>query len=162
MEKHFALIKNGIVEKVIVATYDFLPHLMEKYGLDLIVEVNDLRPTAGDSYYIDTKTFVANHLSTHQIPVDLSAVHLHEGTQDGFEPFEISKYSVSYKDGMITIGCKKYTAIGMLDTLHKLLIEKKQTTTYFTALKEGPTHGKFLITWGDAQKIYEALRKVKF
>ena len=161
MEKHFALIKSSIVEKVIVATDDFLPHLMEKYNLDLIVEVNDPRPTAGDSYYADTKTFVANHLSTHQIPVDLSAEHLHQGTEDGFEPFEISKYSVSYKDGMITIGCKQYSAIGMLDTLHKLLVEKQQTTTYFTALEKGPTHGKFDVTWDDARKLHEALKKVK-
>jgi len=161
MEKHFALIKNGIVEKVIVANDSFLPHLMEKYSLDLIVEVGENRPTAGDSYYPDTKTFVANHIAVHQIPVDVSGKHLHNGTEDGFEPFHISKYSVSYADGMITIGCKQYSAVGMLDTLHKLLVEKQKTTTYFTALEKGPTHGKFDVTWDDAQKLYEALKKVK-
>ena len=161
MEKHFALIKNGIVEKVIVATDDFLPHLMEKYSLDLIVEVGDDRPTAGDSYYADTKTFVSNHLAIHDIPVDMSTVRLYNGTENGFEPFQMSKYSVSYKDGMITIGCKQYSAAGMLDTLHKLLIDKQQTTTYFTALEKGPTHGKFDVTWEDAQKLYDALKKVK-
>jgi hypothetical protein len=50
----------------------------------------------------------------------------------------------------------------MLDTLHKLLVEKKRTTTYFTALEKGPTHGKFDVTWDDARKLYEALKKVKF
>lgn len=161
MEKHFALIKDGVVEGVIVATDDFLQHINNKY--DFIIDVSDIkRPSAGDSYYSDTKTFVCNTSDSHQIPVDLSAEHLHQGTRDGFEPFQISKYSVSYKDGTITIGCKQYSAIGMLDTLHKLIVDKQQTTTYFTALKDGPTHGKFGITWEDAKKIYEALNRVKF
>ena len=161
MEKHFALIKNGIVEGVIVATDNFVGSIVAKY--DLIVDVNDsTRPSTGDSYYSDMKTFVANHLVEHEVPVDMSASHLHNGTESGFAPFQISKYSVSYEAGTITIGCKKYSAPGILDTLHKLLIEKQQTTTYFTALKHGPTHGKFDITWEDAQKLYDALRKVKF
>ena len=42
--------------------------------------------------------------------------------------------------------------MGLLDTLHKLLVEKQKTTTYFTSLKTGPTHGKFDITWQDAGK----------
>jgi hypothetical protein len=160
MEKHFALIKNNLVEAVIIATDDFVNQLG---GYDLIVNVTDIiRPTAGDSYYSDTKTFVSNNIAVHQIPVDINAAHLHNGSQDGFEPFQISKYSVSYKDGMITIGCKQYSAIGMLDTLHRLLVNKQQTTTYFTALKHGPTHGKFDVTWEDAQKLYDALKKVKF
>jgi hypothetical protein len=162
MEKHFALIKNNIVEHVVVATDDFLPHLKEKYSLDLIIEVTgDNRPTAGDSYYPDTKTFISNNVAVHHIPVDTTADHLHQGTEDGFEPFEMSKYSVSYKDGMVTIGCKQYSAIGMLDTLHKLLVEKQHTTTYFTSLEKGPTHGKFDVTWDDAKKLHEALKKVK-
>ena len=161
MEKHFALIKDSIVEAIIVADDNFVINLATKY--DHIIDVSvESRPTAGDSYYADTKTFVPNHMSTHKIPVDLSGKHLHSGTEDGFEPFEISKYSVSYKDGIITIGCKEYSGVGILDTLHKLLIDKKQTTTYFTALKHGPTHGKFDITWDDAKKIYEALKKVRF
>jgi hypothetical protein len=162
MEKHFALIKNNIVEHVIVATDDFLSHLMKKYDLDLIIDVTgDSRPTAGDSYYPDTKTFIANHTVVHTIPVNLNAEHLHQGTEDGFQPFEMSQYSASYKDGMVTIGCKQYSAIGMLDTLHKLLVDNQRTTTYFTALKEGPAHGKFGITWDDAKKLHEALKKVK-
>ena len=161
MEKHYALIKNSLVEAVIVGTDDFLQHIKDKY--DLIVDVSEgSRPATGDSYYHDTNTFVANHLTDHQIPVDLSADHLHTGTESGFKPFQISKYSVSYEDGVIIIGCKKYSAVGMLDTLHKLLIDKQQTTTYFTALKNGPTHGRFGITWDDAQKLYDALRKVRF
>jgi hypothetical protein len=162
MEKHFALIKNNIVEHVVIATEDFLPHLMKKYNLDTIVDVTaSERPTAGDSYYPDTKTFISNHSTIHEIPADLGAKYLHEGTEDGFEPFEMSKYSVSYKDGMVTIGCKQYSGIGMLDTLHKLLVEKQKTTTYFTALETGPTHGKFDVTWDDAKKLHEALKKVK-
>jgi hypothetical protein len=162
MEKHFALIKNNMVERVVIATDDFLPHLMKKYELDMIIDVTgDDRPTAGDSYYPDTKTFVSNHSTIHEIPADLNAEHLHLGTDSGLEPFKMSKYSVSYKNGMVTIGCKQYSAIGMLDTLHKLLIEKKKTTTYFTALEEGPTHGKFGITWDDARRLHEALKKVK-
>jgi len=161
MEKHFALIKNNLVEAVIVGNDDFLENIRGKY--DFAIDVSEgLRPATGDSYYPDTKTFVANHLTDHRIPVDLSSAHLHTGTENGFKPFQISKYSVSYENGVITIGCKKYSAVGMLDTLHKLLIDKQQTTTYFTALKTGPTHGKFEITWDDAQKLYDALRKVRF
>jgi hypothetical protein len=160
MEKHFALIKNNLVEKVIVANEDFLPHLMEKYKLDFIIEVGDNRPSAGDSYYPDTKTFVSNSSILHDIPIDPN-MYSYNGTEDGFPPFEMSKYSVSYKDKIITIGCKQYSAVGMLDTLHKLLIDKQQTTTYFTSLDSGPTHGKFDVTWDDARKLYEALKKVK-
>lgn len=159
MEKHFALIKNNIVEYTVVATDEFAIQLAKKY--DLVIEVGDNRPTTGDSYYPDTKTFVSNHQTVHHIPFDPSAEHLHNGTEDGFEPFEMSKYSVSYKDGMVTIGCKQYSAIGMLDTLHKLLVEKKHTTTLFTSLEKGPTHGKFDVTWDDAKKLHEALKKVK-
>lgn len=161
MEKHFALIRNNLVEAVIVANDVFLSHIKDKY--DLIVDVSEgCRPTTGDSYYSDTKTFVPNHLISHEIPVDLSSAHLHTGTENGFKPFQISQYSVSYETGVITIGCKKYSAIGILDTLHKLLVEKKKTTTYFTALENGPTHGKFEITWEDAQKIHAALKRIKF
>jgi hypothetical protein len=161
MEKHFAIIKNGLVQGIIVAEINFINSLAPQY--DFIIDVSEgQRPTTGDSYYPDTKTFVSNHLVEHTIPVDLSLPHLHMGTQDGFEPFLTSKYSVSYESGTITIGCKKYPAIAILDTLHKLLVEKQKTTTYFTALKDGPTHGKFGITWEDAQKIYDALKKVKF
>jgi hypothetical protein len=162
MEKHFALIKNGIVEKVIVASLNgnFIGSIVTEY--DLIIDVSDgPRPATGDSYYADTKTFVSNHHTVHHIPFDPNAEHLRQGTEDGFAPFEMSKYSVSYKDGMVTIGCKQYSAIGMLDTLHKLLVEKKQTTTLFTSLEKGPTHGKFDVTWDDAKKLHEALKKVK-
>lgn len=160
MEKHFALIKNNLVEAVVVGTDTFIQSIKDKY--DFIIDVSEgQRPTTGDSYYPDTKIFISNHSVEHQIPVDTSSIHLHNGTESGFKPFETSKYSVSYENGVIKIGCKNYSAIGMLDTLHKLLVEKQQTTTYFTALKEGPTHGKFGITWEDAKKIYEALSKVK-
>lgn len=161
MEKYFALIRNNLVEAVIVANDTFLSNIKDKY--DLIVDVSQgCRPTTGDSYYSDTKTFVANHLISHEIPVDLRSSHLYQGTEDSFPPFSISQYSVSYEAGIITIGCKKYSAIGILDTLHKLLVEKKKTTTYFTALENGPNHGKFEITWEDAQKIHVALKRIKF
>jgi hypothetical protein len=161
MEKHFALIKNSLVEAVIVATDDFLSTISENY--DLIIDVSENnKPSTGDSYYSDTKTFVPNHLIYHEIPVTLTSGHLYTGTENGFTPFNISQYSVSYEEGIITIGCKKYSALGILDTLHKLLIEKQMTTTYFTSLVDGPTHGKFQITWEDAEKIYNALKRIKF
>ena len=160
MEKHFALIKNGIVESVTVATNEFAVSVSSKY--DFVIDVSEgQRPTVGDSYYPDTKTFVSNHHTVHHIPFDPNAEHLHQGTEDGFAPFEMSKYSVSYKDGMVTIGCKQYSAVGMLDTLHKLLVEKQHTTTLFTSLEKGPTHGKFDVTWDDAKKLHEALKKVR-
>lgn len=161
LTKYFALIKKGLVETVVVADSNFISQVKTKY--DHIIDVtNDIkRPVPGDSYYPDTEAFISNYEDTHFIPVISNSEHLKNGTEEGFEPFEISKYSVSYKDGVITIGCKSYSAIGMLDTLHKLLIEKHKTTTYFTALKDGPTHGKFAVTWNDAKNIYERLKKVR-
>lgn len=160
MEKYFALIKNNIVESVVVGTDDFISHMDGKY--DHIIDVTEGdRPSTGDSYYKDTEEFISNAGHTHHIPVDLEAEHLQKGTEDGFEPFTISKYSVSYKDGFIHIGCKKYSAPGLLDALHKGLVEKQQTVGIFTS-ENGPAHGKFGITWDDAQKLYDALIKVKF
>lgn len=160
MEKYFALIKNNIVESVVIGTDEFLSHIKDKY--DHVIDVTESdRPSTGDSYYKDTEEFISNAGHTHHIPVDLDEDHLKQGTEDGFEPFKISKYSVSYKDGFIYIGCKKYSAAGFLDVLHKGLIEKQQTIGVFTSTN-GPSHGKFGITWEDAQKLYDALIKVKF
>ena len=92
----------------------------------------------------------------------MSAAHLSSGTEEGLTSFNLSKYTVHYAEGKLTIGCKTYPAAGILDTLHKLLVEKQQTTTFFTASPEGPMHGKFGVTWEDAQKLYDALRKVRF
>lgn len=160
MTKYFALIKKGLVETIVVANEDFISQIKSKY--DFVIDVtNEERPNIGDSYYSDTKNFISNYRENHTIPILTNVDHLKNGTEEGFGPFEISKYSVSYKEGIIKIGCKTYSAIGMLDTLHKLLIEKCKTTTLFTSLEEGPTHGKFGITWNDAKIIYEQLKKVR-
>lgn len=159
--KYYALIKDQIVEGVIIGEDSFISILADQY--DSIVDVTDRsRPSPGDSYYLDVDTFISNTAQVTDIPVDLQDSHLQQGLSDGFDPFQISQYTVSYADGVITIGCKSYPAIGILDTLYKLLIEKQQTTTYFTSSPEGPAHGKFGITWDDAQKIYDALIQVKF
>lgn len=160
MEKYFALIKDGLVESVIVANDDFLTHVENKF--DLIIDVTNLaRPSPGDSYYSDTQTFVPNEHITHSISADMNADHLQQGTEEGFAPFKISKYTVSYDNGFIVIGCKKYSAPGFMDALHRVLIEKEKTVGIFSTSK-GPAHGKFGITWGDAQMLYNALVKVKF
>lgn len=160
MEKYFALINKGLVESVIVANDDFLDHIKDKHELILDVTYRD-RPSVGDSYYKDMDIFVSNRLETHHIPVDLKLKHLNQGTEKGFEPFQISKYTVSYADGMIQIGCKKYSAPGFLDALHRFLIKKEQTVHCFTVVGK-PGHGKFEVTWDDMQKLYDALSKVKF
>lgn len=162
MEKYFALIKNNIVVNVIVADDSFLPLIKDQY--DLIIEVTDLdhRPSIGHSYYPDVEEFVSNNETTINLPVDLEEEHLQQGTEDGFEPLKLSKYTATYENGVVTIGCKKYSAPGLLDAAYKVLKEKQQTTAVFTTSKEGPSHGKFGISWDDCQLIYDALIKVKF
>lgn len=161
MEKYFALIKNNIVEGVVVGNDAFLSQIQDVYS-DVVDVTDRPRPAAGDSYYKDTDSFISNTVHMNHIPVDMSADHLLTGTEEGFEPFQLSQYSVKYENGVITIGCKKYSAPGLLDALHKVLIEDHQTTSHFTQLEDGPTHGKFGITWDDAQKLYDALVKVRF
>jgi hypothetical protein len=160
MEKHFALIKNGIVEGVILADDIFINNIKEKY--DLILDVTNInRPATGDSYYVKTNTFVSNTEDIVHVPVDMSGKHMQNGTEIGFKPFKISKYSVTWEDGMVVIGCKKYSAPGFFDALHKIFIEKQDTISHFTTIN-GPAHGKFGITWDDVQKLYDVLKKVKF
>jgi hypothetical protein len=158
MEKYFALIKNNIVEKVIVATDKFLSNIEKQY--DLIIDVTDNinRPAAGDSYYSKTKCFVSNNIDINHIPVDISANHMQNVINVDFKPFQLSKYDVKYENDMIIIGCKHYSVLGLFDALHKVLIEKQHTTSHFTTLDEGPAHGKFGITWDDAQKLYDTLK----
>ena len=161
MERYFALIKNNLVDHVVVGDDMFLSHIQSQY--DAVVDVTNInRPTTGDSYYPDTQTFVSNTVTLNNIPVDMSASYLQQGTEEGFTSFQISKYNVSYSNGIVTIGCKQYSAPGLLDALYKVLQEKQSTVSIFTTLDDGPTHGKFGITWSDAQKLYDALIKVKF
>lgn len=161
MNKYFALIKNGIVETIAFGDDIFLEHIKDKY--DIIVDVTEKnRPQVGDSYYNDTNSFISNFSEVINIPVDLNQDHLKHGTNSGFEPFTISKYSVKYENGMIQIGCKKYSAAGCMDSLHKILIEKNPTNQYFTIRNGEPHHGKFNVTLEDAKKIYNALLTVKF
>lgn len=161
MEKYFALIKNNLVDSIIVADESFLTIIQSKY--DAVVDVTDNRPNVGDSYYPDVNEFISNLEIINEIDPELYLEDaLPNGTEDGFEPFKLSKYSVSYKDGMVQIGCKYYSAQGLLHVLHKLLIEEEQTTHCFTAADDGPAHGKFGVTWDDAQQLYDVLIKVKF
>lgn len=160
MEKYLALIKNKLVISVIVANEEFINVIKSKY--DYIIDVtNQKRPEIGDSYYPSTGEFISNNLAVNDIPLDGIEEHLTAGTEEGFEPFKLSKYMVSYSDGIITVGCKQYPALGFLDSLHKVLVEKQHTTTIFTSADEGPSHGKYDITWEDARILHEALKKVK-
>lgn len=160
MEKHFALVNKNIVKAVIVADDAFLPSIKSDY--DCIIDVTYRgRPSTGDSYYPNVDQFISDAQNTYTIPVDLKAEHLRLGTENGFESFMISKYLVKYEDGMIHIGCKKYSAPGFLDALHHVLVEKQLTISIFTTVN-GPAHGRFGISWEDAQKLYDALIKVKF
>lgn len=157
MEKYFALIKNNLVDKVVVADDAFLKHIAGQY--DVIIDVTNLdRPSAGDSYYPDTKEFVSNTETLHELPVDLNQAHLQNGTENEFPPFRISRYDVSYTKGVIMIGCKRYSAPGFMDALHKMLIEGKQTVSIFS----GTSHGKFEITRDDMQTLYDNLSRIKF
>lgn len=162
MEKHLALIKNKLVMSVAIGNDDFAAHVRDQY--DYIIDVtNRERPTVGHSYYPETDSFIDNSNDVNLIPVDMNVSHMKMGAEDGFEPFNISKYSVSYKDGMVQIGCKKYSAVGLFDALHRVLIDKEAVDTiHCFRVAGGPGHGKFAITWSDARLLYEALSRVKF
>lgn len=145
--KYFALINNNLVNKVIVADDSFIEEVISQW--DIVLDVTDRRPNPGDSYYPDTDEFISNNTDVHYISSDVQI--------GDFEPFTLSKYSVSKEDDMIKIGCKLYSASGIYDVLHALLIEKVTTTELFTSEETGPTHGKFGITWEDAQTLYDVL-----
>lgn len=160
MEKYFALINKNTVHSVVIGDNKFLEHAKNKY--DFVIDVtNRKRPCADDSYYPETDSFIENQLETIHINTDLDSPHMKNGTEDGFEPFNISKYSVKYENGMIQIGCKKYSGPGFFDALHKILIEKNTAAHCFDT-SNGPTHGKFPVTWDDVKKLYNALSKVRF
>lgn len=160
MQKYLALINKNIVHSVVIGDEKFLEHVSNEY--DFVVDVTDIkRPTAGDSYYPEANQFVNNELEIISIPANLDEEHMKRGTENGFEPFNISKYSVRYENGMVQIGCKKYSAAGLFDVAHKILIEKTKTIHYFDT-SNGPTHGKFAVTWDDVKKLYDALSRVRF
>lgn len=160
MEKYFALVKHNVVQTVIVANDDFLHHVASQY--DHIVDVTNMsRPAVDDSYCPDTNTFMSGSAEVHELPVDLNADHVKQGTEVGFESFRLSKYMVSYEDGMVKIGCKKYSLPGFKDALHKVMVNKQAHTSCFTTATGKPSHGKFNISWEDAQKLYDVLMKVK-
>lgn len=157
--RHFALIKGGIVQSVVFGNAEFAESIRGQY--EQIVEVTDrTRPSPGDSYYPDQDAFHSNDAAIVHIKVDLTADHLNRGTEVGFKPFKLSKYNVSYEDGFIRIGCRKYSAHGFMDALHMILIEK-QTSAHCFRTGKNPGHGKFDITWDDAQMLYDALSKVR-
>lgn len=159
MQRYLALIKNNIVEAIVIGNEDFIEHIKDKY--DNVIDVTDgKRPNQGDSYYPQTGQFISNSTDLNIIDTNLPD-RLKQGTDEGFESFEISKYSVSYLNGIVTIGCKQYSATGLLDALDKVLINDQDVSHCFVTGDEGPAHGKFGITWDDAQKLYDALIKVK-
>lgn len=157
MERYYALIKKGLVIHIVVADDSFLRHVSEYTVVDV---TGGDRPHVGDSYLPDTSTFLSNNKETIELPYDEDS-RADEGTEEGFEPFNISKYRVSYEAGYVFIGCKKYSALGLMDALRKTLVEKKENAACFSASDIGPTDGTFHITWEDAKRLYEALGRVK-
>lgn len=158
MHKYIAIINNNLVDSVVVGDDTFLSHIQDKHQFVVDVTNRD-RPSPGDSYYSDQDAFISNSVEVNHLP-DLGAEHLISGTEDGFESFRLSNYSVSYKEGMVTIGCKKYSARGLLGALHKSLTQKHKSVERFTT-HPTPGHGKYEITWADAKILYDALKKVK-
>lgn len=158
---YYALIKDNLVKSVIVAESSFLPQIESEY--DYIIDVTSIesRPSVEDSYYPDTGAFISNIINTPPaLPVDFN-LPCFDGTDEGFESFTISKYLVKFEDGMIHIGCKAYPAAGFLYALYKVLEEDTSTTSCFSIISGNPAHGKFEITWDDAELLYQTLKKVK-
>lgn len=156
----YALVRLGLVTQVIVADEEFLPTIQNKY--DYIVDVTGRdQPSAGDSYYSDTDEFINNADILSVLEANMEADYMKQGSADSIEPFRISRYSVSYAEALVTIGCKKYSAPGLLEALHRVLVDREKTVAVFTAQGAGPTHGKFGITWEDAQLLYDKLVQLK-
>ena len=152
MEKYFALIKNSLVQHVIVADDDFLKHVEKDY--DYVVDVtNQTRPNPGDSYYAKTGSFVQNDTEIIEIPSSEPTPELN------FEPFQLSKYTVHHENGYIIIGCKKYSAAGFIEALKKIATQTEDTTSHFSTLYNGPAHGKFGISWADVKKLHDVIVK---
>lgn len=154
----YALIKNNLVQSIIVADDTFIQSLTD---YDHIIDVTDNRPCVGDSYYPETGVFTSNTETSIILPVE-NIEHL-TGTEEEIVPFRLSKYSVSYDSTtkMVKIGCKNYDLLMLKDALYKGLIENQQHPHCFTSLENGPMHGKFGITWEDAQLLYDKLMKVR-
>lgn len=161
MSKYYALINNSLVVDVIVAEDDtFLSNINNLY--DTIVDVTDrTRPSTGDSYNSGSDSFVSNAVTYIDAVIDTSQDFLHQGTEDGFDSLLLSKYTVSCADGEVTMDCKRLDALVLLDALHKFLVDDADVVGDFTSTEEGPGYGKFIITWDDAQLLYNALIKVR-
>lgn len=161
MEKYYALIKKNLVKNIIVAEESFLLIIENDY--DYIIDVTQgHRPQIDDSYIPLTNTFLSNHLEVINLPFNSEDEHLKQGTETGFRSFSVSNYTIKYERGYVFFGCKKFPAQGLLDALHKLIIDEKDEAACFTAEDYGPTDGKFKISWIEAEKIYNELKKVKF
>lgn len=157
---YYALIRLGLVTQIIVADEEFLSHIENKY--DYVVDVtNRERPEAGDSYYPDVDKFISNNTDEIDLSIEDKADYLTQGYLDSIEPFALSKYSVSYSKGEVTIGCKKYSVSGLICALHRVLVKREQTVEVFTVGNKGPAHGKFGITWDDAQLLYDTLIQLR-
>lgn len=152
MTKYFAVIKNHLVDSIIVADEEFLKHIKDNYH-HIVDVTNMVRPKPGDTYYPKTNSFVDNHIEIIEIP------SLNPTPELTFEPFQLSKYSVHHENGYIIIGCKKYSSAGFIDALKKIAEEKVDVTSHFSTLYNGPGHGKFNITWDDVQKLYDVIIK---
>lgn len=157
---YIALIKNNLVDAITEGDAAFLSYAATQYDGAIDVTDTDPRPQPGDSYYARVGAFVSNAaIYTPLNNLELASL-LAQGTLDGFAPFNLSSYSVSYADGIVTIGCKQYGARGLLQALYEVLQEHKTDVADFTTNDDGPAHGKFGITWDDAQMLYDALVQV--
>lgn len=152
---YYALIKNKLVETVIVADESFVNHIKDKY--DYVVEVSEPRPSTGDSYYPETQNFVSNHDTVHYIHSNIKS----GGTEETFKPVKLSNYVMSHEGGMIKIGCKLYSPQGLFEAVDKLLHQDESHPFCFTTNDIGPSHGKFQVTWEDTKLVYETLKRLK-
>lgn len=156
---YYALVRYDMVRTVAVGDADFATYAATKY--DYVIDVTDMdpRPVQGDSYY--GGKFVSNtetELSLDDLELDPA---IPEGLAVTFAPFQLSKYAVSFADGVVTIGCKHYGAKGLLQVLYALLVESAPVIDSFHVMDTGPAHGRYGITWDDANLLYTALTSLQ-
>lgn len=158
---YLALVRYGMVRTIAVGDADFMTYASTLY--DEVIDVTDVspRPVQGDSYYAETGQFVCNH--TTDVPladVELDAA-IPEGPASGFDSFQMSNYSVTFQPGTVTIGCMRFGARGLLQSLYEVLVEHETTVAQFHTMDAGPAHGRYGITWVDAEALYAALTSLR-
>lgn len=160
-ELYLALVRNNMVRTIAVGDAEFVAYAESRYDYVIDVTNHTPRPVQGDSYYPETGQFISNTQTETPLTCAELDPAIPEGTAESFAPFPLSQYSVSFADHVVTVGCRRYGAKGLLQALYEVLVENETTVEAFHTMSTGPAHGKYGITWDDATLLYNALTSLQ-